>query len=83
MDLIKVTWRDAFDHDETGWTHKDDLLKVLQRDVLVESVGFEYHQDEKYLTLVGDYEGDDFSRITRIPVGMILKRELLDVNLLK
>jgi hypothetical protein len=73
MDLLHITWRDAFDHDEVGWITKEQMDRLLSLDAVVESVGFKYHEDDKYITIVGDHEGDSFSRATRIPKGMIIK----------
>ena len=76
MELLFIEWRDAFDHDQVGWLTKEELDKILPTDALMQSIGWLYHEDERYLTLVADYEknGDNFSRATRIPIGMITQR---------
>jgi hypothetical protein len=76
MELIFVEWRDAYDHDEVGWLKKEAIDKIMEADALMQSVGWLYHEDDRYVTIVGDYEkgADNYSRITRIPVGMITQR---------
>lgn len=76
MQLLFIEWRDAFDHDTTGWLSKEDMDKLIPQDALMQSVGWLYHEDEKFVTLIGDYEKDDetYSRATRIPVKMITQR---------
>lgn len=74
MVLIKIIWRDAFDHDEVGWVSKEQMEHIIETDCVVQSVGWLYHEDDKYLTIVGDHEGETFSRATRIPVGMIISK---------
>jgi hypothetical protein len=74
MELLFIEWRDAFDHDEVGWLSKEDMQEILEQEAVVESVGWLYDENDRYITIVGDYEGETVSRPTRIPVKWITQR---------
>ena len=78
MQLYFIEWRDAYDPEKTGWLTKEDVDKIISEDALIQSVGWLYHEDDTYITIVGDYQLDgDVSRPTRIPKGMVTQRIIL------
>lgn len=79
--LVRVTWIDASDPDETkGWLTDEDVDKFSDEQVEVTSIGWIKSSTKQYLTLVADYipNGDGtytWGRATKIPHGMVSKVE--------
>lgn len=78
--LVRVTWIDAADPDNTGWVSEDEVNSFAEATIEVVSVGYLKSNTKLYLTLVADYidNGDGsytWGRPTKIPHGMIQKIE--------
>lgn len=84
--LVRITWLDASDSDDVGpWFSDEDMEKFEARSTEVVSVGWLKSETKQYITLAADwYENLDgthtWGRPTKIPSGMVQKKEVLTVN---
>ena len=71
--ITKVTWHDAQDHTET-WASEADMAQWCEKACVIVSVGFLVSKTDRYVTLAADWDEEDqnYSRITKIPVGMVV-----------
>mgnify|MGYP001419197658 CR=1 FL=1 len=81
--LARVTWTDASDPPgDTSWYSDKDVDDFAEEVCEVVSVGWVKSETKLYLTLVADYiinknGTHTWGRPTKIPLGMITKRENL------
>lgn len=75
MILLKITWHDAVS-DEVGWKKLEKLKR--QQPAVVQSVGFEIKRTKRYLTLAASLVDDECDGDVTIPVGMIIREEILE-----
>lgn len=74
LSLVKVTWEDACELDDTPWT---GLTEHTGAPVVVQ-VGFVLEDTDKHLVLTHAYTtGGEVARRNLIPKGMIVKVETL------
>lgn len=73
--LVKVEWNDSQDHPDK-WVDEADAEKFGNEMCTITSVGFLVSQTEKYVTIAGDWDAidKDYGRVTKIPIGMIVKQ---------
>lgn len=76
--FVFVIWNDARDADDT-WMGEKDAETFTDIEVGVITSGWLIRQTPKYVTLGADYNAsdNDYGRVTKIPVGMILN--IIDV----
>ena len=75
--LYRIHWIDASDYGEKTWADKDELKDFINDDVVCLSVGYFVSEDNKYLTIAGDFDDGNFGRVMKIPKVNIKKREVL------
>lgn len=84
--LVRVIWVDASDPPgDTSWYSDKDVDDFADRICEVVSVGWVKSETKLYLTLVADYIVNNdgtitWGRPTKIPHGMVQKREYLTVE---
>ncbi len=71
--LVKVTWWDAKDADET-WLKERDAAEFNDKEIAIVSVGFLMSKTDKYVTLAGDWCEEDKTCgcVRKIPIGMVV-----------
>ena len=74
--LLRITWYDAEDHNET-WVAKNDIEKWADKFKTVVSIGWLLRRNKKYVVLAADDAGGEWGRVTKIPMGWIIKEETL------
>lgn len=72
--LLLVTWHDAVSN-HVGWAKIEDVEK--QQPYVVYTIGWEIKRTRKRLTLASSLAGDECSGDTTIPIGMIVREEVL------
>jgi hypothetical protein len=72
--ILLVTWRDAVSN-HVGWAKTADVHK--QQCPVVHSVGFELRRTKRHLTLISSVMEDECSGDLSIPLGMIIREEIL------
>mgnify|MGYP001611023392 FL=1 len=72
MTLVRLTWTDASDHNET-WASAEEAAAFSAAPSLIRSAGFLVSKTDKYVTLGGDWDETDqnWGRLTKIPAGMV------------
>lgn len=85
--LVRVMWSDAADLANGGWFSDKDVDDFTDEKVEVVSVGWIKSETKSYLTLVADYIVDSdgsitWGRPTKIPMGMVLRVEELDLKMI-
>ena len=79
MNIELITWRDAGGHeDDATWMAADD---VDDENPIIKSVGWVVKETANNVTLAMDLAEDATTHTrSRIPIGMIVSREVLCVN---
>ncbi len=76
--FVCITWHDAEDKEGT-WTPHEGIEEFATSICLVVSWGWLVRETKGYVTLAADYipDGHIWGRVTKIPIGMIVKRAQL------
>lgn len=77
--LLKVTWYDATDHDDT-WVDNKDIEKWSKELTTIISVGWLLRRNKNHVVLAGDDADGNWGRVTKIPTGWIIKEEILQTG---
>lgn len=81
--LVRLRWRDASDgQSSSSWYSDQEIDAFGEADCEVVSVGWLKSETKLFLTLCGDYSDNEdgsvtWGRPTKVPIGMLIKKELL------
>lgn len=81
MDINLIQWRDAHVPD-IGWHSRDQLQDEFDQEFIINSVGFVFDENDKYIALVqnADQDNEKLSNMISIPRDCIIKRDILCHN---
>lgn len=82
LSYVLVTWDDAEDPaDGKTWLDEEDVETFSKHNCTVQSIGFLVSKTDKYVTLGGDWidELKHWGRVTKIPAGMVLSIQTLQL----
>jgi hypothetical protein len=78
--LLLITWHDACSG-HTGWKPIKDVEK--QQPPVVRSVGWEMRRTKRFVTLTASIVDDECDGDVTIPLGMIIREEILQAGPVK
>ena len=76
--LYLITWRDA--QSEAGWESIEKIRKWSEEDCIIYDIGWIVCESKNYIVITSQIcktDSGDLGSKTKIPVGMILKRQKL------
>ena len=82
-DIVEVHWRDSHDYrDNKVWYQEEEVEQLNKTDLILQTVGYLYDHDKNFIRLfqscdTGDLYEQQYSGITSIPVGCIIKIRVL------
>jgi hypothetical protein len=83
-EVVEVEWTDSYG--STGWMSSDDILDMATcGEVIVKTVGYLFHKDAKFVTLVQSHamHNDDGHNTMTIPRSFVTSAKTLSTGLRK
>jgi hypothetical protein len=73
-DKVDIVWNDTYDPQLPSWASDEEILKAIEdQDTKAESRGYFFCEIEDHIYIYGDKLDGNYSRVTGIPKGCIIK----------